>query len=377
MIEVKVKVVFRKGKGSYVLRWRDPETGAWKEKSCKTTVKKEADKAGAQLEADLQQGRYVEPSKMTWIDFRLRFEEEKLRSLAVKSRNAYNTALNRVENVLHPAKLVELDGPTLSRFQARLRANDLREATIAAYLRHIAAALRWGHSLGLISVLPIIQKPKRARTAKQMRGRPITGEEFERMLAACDKVRPTDAGIWKGFLQGLWLSGLRLSEALSLSWDTDAEISVDLDGEFPCLRIVAEAEKGFRDRQLPLTPDFSEYIKQTPDDLRTGKVFKVAELFSRVDTVSKVVCAIGENASVLVNREQEKFASAHDLRRAFGNRWASKVMPVVLQQLMRHESIETTMKYYVSQSASDIARALWTQLPGQSGTSARRGASPS
>jgi len=359
MIEIKVKVVFRKGKGSYVLRWRDPGTGAWKEKSCKTAVKKEADKAGAQLEADLQQGRYVEPSKITWSDFRLRFEEEKLRSLAVKSRNAYNTALNRAEGILHPAKLAELDGPALSRFQTRLRACELREATIAAYLRHIAAALRWACTLGMIATVPVIQMPKRARTAKQMRGRPITGEEFERMLSACDKARPEDAGLWKGFLQGLWMSGLRLAEALALSWDLDAEVSIDLTSKYTCLRIVAEVEKGFRDRHLPLTPDFAEYLEQTPCADRTGKVFKVAQLNLRLDTVSKIVSAIGENAGVLVNREQEKFASAHDLRRAFGNRWASRVMPAVLQQLMRHESIETTMKYYVSQNAHDIAHGLW------------------
>ena len=75
---------------------------------------------------------------------------------------------------------------------------------------------------------------------------------------------------------------------------------------------------------------------------------------------SKIVCAIGEKAGVIVNREQEKFASAHDLRRAFGNRWASKVMPVVLQKLMRHESIETTLNYYVSFQTDDIARQLWS-----------------
>lgn len=360
MIEIKVKVVFRKGKGSYVLRWRDPETRAWKEKSCKTAVKKEADKAGAQLEADLQQGRYLEPSKTTWSDFRLRFEEEKLRSLAVKSHNSYNTALNQAENILHPVKLVELDGPALSRFQARLRASELREATIAAYLRHIAAALRWAHSLGMISAVPVIQKPKRARFAKQMRGRPITGEEFERMLAACDKVRPADAGIWKGFLQGLWLSGLRLAEALALSWDLDAEISIDLTGKYPCLCIRAEAEKGFRDRQLPLTPDFAECVHETPEELRNGKVFGVAELGLRLDTMSKIVSRIGEKAGVVVNRDQGKCASAHDLRRAFGNRWASRVMPVTLKELMRHESIETTMRYYVAQTAEEVGKSIWT-----------------
>ena len=54
-----------------------------------------------------------------------------------------------------------------------------------------------------------------------------------------------------------------------------------------------------------------------------------------------------------------KFASAHDLRRSFGERWAMRVLPQVLQEMMRHESIETTMRYYVGQNAERTADALW------------------
>jgi integrase len=50
---------------------------------------------------------------------------------------------------------------------------------------------------------------------------------------------------------------------------------------------------------------------------------------------------------------------AHDLRRRFGTRWARRVMPATLQLMMRHKSIETTMKYYVGQDADDVADELW------------------
>src|SRR5205807_5574377 len=104
-IEVRVKVVFRHGRGAFVLRWRDPDTGAWKEQSASTTAKKEADKLAAQLEADLQQGRFVAPSKVRWTEFRYAFESEKLPSLAPRSCNSYRSALNHVEALLHPEKL--------------------------------------------------------------------------------------------------------------------------------------------------------------------------------------------------------------------------------------------------------------------------------
>lgn len=75
--------------------------------------------------------------------------------------------------------------------------------------------------------------------------------------------------------------------------------------------------------------------------------------------------AIGESAGVVVDEREvdgetvRKFASAHDLRRAFGQRWASRVMPTVLRELMRHASIATTMAYYVGSNAEATADVLW------------------
>ena len=58
----------------------------------------------------------------------------------------------------------------------------------------------------------------------------------------------------------------------------------------------------------------------------------------------------------------DKFATGHDFRRSFGTRWARRVMPAELKLLMRHASIETTMKYYVGIEADDIAAGLWARF---------------
>jgi integrase len=62
--------------------------------------------------------------------------------------------------------------------------------------------------------------------------------------------------------------------------------------------------------------------------------------------------------------EKVKYASAHDLRRAFGERWAALIMPAHLQQLMRHQSIETTLRYYVGANAERTAETCWAAIPG-------------
>ncbi|NQU23571.1 MAG: site-specific integrase, partial [Candidatus Nealsonbacteria bacterium] len=172
-----------------------------------------------------------------------------------------------------------------------------------------------------------------------------------------------------------WLSGLRLEESLAFSWDADAPISVDLSGRFPRLRIDAAAEKGRRDRLLPLTPDFAEWLLETPAAERRGRVFRLGNLRtgSALDSqqVSLIVSAIGKRAGIVVKRtkgkgraDKVKHASCHDLRRSFATRWAPKVKPATLQLLMRHSSIETTLGYYVELDADELAEELWNDYSG-------------
>lgn len=51
--------------------------------------------------------------------------------------------------------------------------------------------------------------------------------------------------------------------------------------------------------------------------------------------------------------------SAHDLRRSFGERWSARVLPPLLMALMRHENIETTLRYYVGRNAQSLTQAVW------------------
>jgi integrase len=116
-----------------------------------------------------------------------------------------------------------------------------------------------------------------------------------------------------------------------------------------------------------MTPDFAELILKTPEAERRGRVFRLNH--ARRGTplpamaVGKLVTKIGKAARVVVNAADGKTASAHDLRRTFGTRWAKRVMPAVLRKLMRHASVETTMGYYVDLNVDDMADDLWQNHP--------------
>ncbi len=389
------------------LRYKDPATGKQVRKSAGTANKPEARRAAHAWEAALNEGRDMGRHALSWEAFRQRYEDEVVPSLADRTSGKITTVFNAVERLLPKVGtgcLQDLDPDTLSRFQADLRNGKRSENTIASYLAHLRSALQWAADMGLIASVPKIRKPQRASKrgrANQGKGRPVTTEEYERMLgkvpAALLELRrrkreirgapkdgwkrggpydmpnmeldPAAVESWWHFLRGLWLSGLRLEESLNLYWDRSDKLHIDLTGKHPRLSIPEACEKGHRNRLLPLTPDFADFILATPPERRRGPVFdpQSSEGRASYDVAGRILSLIGELAGVKVHTHPKtgkvKYASAHDLRRSFGDRWARKVMPAVLQKLMRHESIETTMRFYVGLDADSLAEELYRNRP--------------
>ena len=361
----------------FQLQWRDPITNRLRTKSTRirrsglARDRKIAERMAGELERKLNAGEAVIPSRFLWKDFRARYEAEVVPGLAPRTAEKIASVFDRFEAEINPRRLWDVDEKRLSAFVSKLRNGEggrakLAESTIAGHLAHLKAALNWAKLQKLIAHLPGFPRIKRAKMskgAKVMRGRPITTEEFERMLGKVeDVVGPVVADRWTFFLQGLWASGLRLTESLELYWDQEDKLHPVLTGKFPMLRIPADLEKGNKERLLPMAPEFAELLTSVPEVDRTGPVFKLERADGKpgrpaVDRVSKVVSSIGEKAKVRV--DVKKTASAHDLRRAFGERWAARLMPAQLMELMRHESIDTTLSYYVGRNAERTAAILW------------------
>jgi integrase len=276
MDEIRVTVVKFPDRTNLMLRYIDPITRKQRHKSAESGIKRDAEKAAGKWEAELREGRYSAPSRLSWSDFRQRYENEVLPSLAIRTAEPRCGVMNRVEEILSPGRLSDLTAERLSYFQSKLREKGLKDSTIAGNLMHLRSVLSWAVNVGMLRAVPKMQMPTRNIGSKLMRGRPITAEEFDRLLAKVEKRRPADAERWRRYLWGLWLSGLRLEESLALTWDPDGAFRIDLSGRFPRFRIYAEAEKGHRDRLLPMTPDFAKWLLATPEDRRNGPVFNMA-----------------------------------------------------------------------------------------------------
>jgi integrase len=362
---VQWKCIKRAGREHLVMRYRLPPATAWREMSTGCRTLREAEKWASKRVRAIEEGEF---ERTGWAAFKERYRKDHLSGLAPKTQEAFTTATTMLERLCRFEAIEDITADLLVRFAGKLRAAGKAEATVDAYRSHILAALSWAASIKMIRSVPVLPRVRRARNGTQSRGRPLTREEIERMAICLPEiVGERFAKRWAWNIEALSRSGMRLGETFQLHWEPGDWHYIDrLDAHRPRLVISAASEKGFRDRILPITPDFAAQLRDVPRSRRRGRVIKW--VLSRgetncMKTVSKRISAIGTAAGVVVGTRADgsnQFASAHDFRRTFALRWAPQVMPIVLKDLMRHSSLETTLRYYVGLNADRMGDALWS-----------------
>lgn len=380
-------IVVNRGRKYLYLRYTDPVTGQDIEKSARTSSKREATKRAGEWQAELRAGKGGVKSRLSWADFREDFECNYLADLSPAYQTNVSSTFNVIEDAMRPDQLRRVSKEWLKQFRQKVSGRP--DATVHKYFQHLKTALNWAHREGYISEVPVFPKQKKdkAKAKRHMKGRPITAEEFDRMIAAVEKIFPSykneermadqkAASIEsiRYLLNGLWVSGLRLGEALVLTWDQWADgIRIQVDGPDVFLLIDSEDQKNRETELHPVTPDFSDFLLSTPPSNRHGFVFnpkRARKVSRRVDTVSDWIVDVGEKAGVKVDQKdgQPVYASAHDLRRAFGDRWSRIVEPLELRDLMRHASVATTEQFYLAKRAKRTATSLRKRLGGSNVT---------
>lgn len=138
------------------------------------------------------------------------------------------------------------------------------------------------------------------------------------------------------FLNFLNLTGFRISEAIALKWE---------DIDFRTKRILVRNQKANREELFPLYPELEQFIL-TLGVKKKGKVFP----YNSIDGLNWL-------AKKLRSFTEGKYLF-HDFRKKFGTRWASKLQAPELKEIMRHEDIQTTLKYYIGIKIDDISKKM-------------------
>lgn len=359
--QINVYVVKYSGRKNYYMCFDDPVTGKQEKRTTGTAKKKEAAKVAGAWQAELNAGTYTKTSRLTWQQFTDTYESEVYPKLSSSTQTIRDAVFNHVVRMLNPTHVYKVATTRMmAKFQTMLREEGFPDSTITAYLSHLRSVFNWAKRQGFIAQAPEFDMPKIANDALH-RGRAITADEFGRLLVAVPKVRKRDADRWKYFLRGLWWSGLRLGEGLQLSWDTDQPFCIWIEpGKLPRFRIYSEAQKNRKSQFLPMAPEFWELVSSTPEDERTGPVLPIPNHHGEQLSLKRVSRNIGQiGREAMVKTGEDSYATAHDLRRAFGTRWAKLVKPLVLQKLMRHTKLETTMRFYANLDVDWTSEEVW------------------
>ena len=346
-----------------------------------------------ELEINPKREEIVGP-EMEWDNFREQYRVLHLATVRDRTAKHSESRLDLAERILKPKKLKDMAEPAaLQKLQAQLlagaesRRKKPRSAhTVRGHMNSVLAALNWAHLEGWLPNAPKVRKIK-ASKQKTMKGRPITEDEFQRMLAsAAEVVGEEVASSWHYVLRGLWASALRLEELMHVSWDLPGTIRpVWSESGFPVLEIPAAMQKNDTDECIPLLPAFGHLLLETPEENRAGWVFEPLSLQHRIgrkvrhqrpsaEWVGKVISRIGTQAEIVVDAEDKrtgrsvKYASAHDLRRSCGERLRNAgVPPLVICRVMRHSSWETTRRHYAPGDVQNDAAVLNKTLSPPSG----------
>lgn len=345
---IRVWVQRFKDRDALMLQWIDPDTNRIKSKSARTSDPEKAEAKRVDLESDLNNNRYQDVGNISWEQFRERFEEVYVAGKRPNTQANYEDTLDQFERLCNPVRVRSIKEGTISAYLACMRKEKVRgrigmkPGTMKVRLQFLRTVLRWAVDQGMLAKcpkFPTVDMPEKLP-------RPVPAESFERIYEKAESDQQMQAYLLCG-----WLAGLRLSEAYELEWE-ETEEAPYLDLARQRIVLPGTIVKGKSDQWVPLDPVLRAALLALP---RHGK--KVFHFISRRtkerlhgDAMSDRVIRLARKAGVRL--------TMHTLRKGFGCRYAGKVPAQVLQKLMRHRNIKTTMDYYANVDEAVMAAVL-------------------
>jgi integrase len=313
------------------LEWRDPETGERRFRSAKTPDPAAGEQRRADLEYELNNGVAVPTGEapLSWADFRRRYEREYLSTRRRSTRVKAAIVLDGYEAAAAPATLRAASERTVARYADELRGRDLDPLTIRGYLSVVRTALRWAARQKLIAAAPHVEMPDVPGRKRRMNT--INHAEYLDLRTKLPDPNRT-------LLDVAWYTGMRLGELLALRWDEVAG-SPWLDVRTSRIWFDAASQKSGKAEWIPAHPRLMEMLRDR--EKPRGEV--IVGLSAKMKTASMAFIRDVRTAGGTI--------TAHDVRRSFGTRYAPVVTAPVLQRLMRHANIQTTLLYYVDLSS--------------------------
>lgn len=293
-------------RNGYVLKFYCPLQQTRIRKNCGTRDRREARRIQRECRERLLNGEYtasggvilagqqqsarrtakvVDPGRgMSWEAARERYRQHRAargrEASLVHSLSRIDLAGRIFENELQPhldGELMLPDCMTLDRFEylqeqllagAESRFDRRSPNTVNSTIGAVIAFARFCKKHDWIPAVPDVQK---LEVEEVMKGRPVTGEEFDRMLAVTpDVVGPNSAPSWQFAMRVLWETGFRIGDLMDFHWNDEQHIHPRWKGQ-PTL-VIPSSQKNRKLQELPLLPGLAKLLETVPAKNRTGWV---------------------------------------------------------------------------------------------------------
>ncbi|WP_149494721.1 tyrosine-type recombinase/integrase [Roseiconus lacunae] len=118
-----------------------------------------------------------------------------------------------------------------------------------------------------------------------MKGRPITGEEFDRMIEATSRVvGKNEAPSWHFALRVLWYSGFRVGDLMDFYWEDERHIRPvwpSRSDVHPTITVPSSQKNG-KLQEIPMLPELEAFLLEVPKAKRTGWIVNPLAVTSTV-----------------------------------------------------------------------------------------------
>jgi integrase len=178
---------------------------------------------------------------------------------------------------------------------------DYRSAnTVNSTMGAVMAFVNFCFRRGWITGVPYIQK---LDADDAMRGRPITADEFQRMLDATPEVvgdRATPS--WEFTLKVIWESGFRLGDVMDFCWHDERHIRPLWPDEsrLHATLAIPSSQKNGRNQEVPMLPGLRDLLETVPVRERNGWIANPLPMQQLVRKDSNWVRPTAEDLRMLV-----------------------------------------------------------------------------
>ena len=347
---------------SWVVRWFGQDGDRYS-KSFK--ARKEAERFAESKQSEVREGKADPPPEITLRAYHQEHGELMKGNLAPKTLHMHLATISLLAgSVRWDSHLNRITARDIERFRAERLKTGISPSSANKEVKTLKRVFNLAVLRGYLPqggnpcvAIPMLKVGRK-------RPRYCSPEEFE---AIC---RTASAVLWRTLLVVIYTTGLRLREALNLTW-----IDVDFEaGELHVTRksasgwVQAWTPKDHEMRTIPLpsqavtllaalhsiAPEECPYVfmeegrwQYYQQQVQQDRWYQGRDLVNNMLRRFKTICRRASVGSYTI----------HDLRRSCITNWARRMPIHVVQQLAGHSDIKTTQQFYLSVQPEDVAKA--------------------